>query len=265
MSKTLVFEHRQNSIRNSEVYGGVGDFANFYDWTCSCCPAWACRGSLYSKTLYHGLSAGLVSGLGAATADALYGGAAVFGVAAVSALFFRFHLLLEFFGGLFLFFIGIALLSAPLRFPAKRIKSFQGSDYFSAFILALTNPTLILSFGAIFALFRLIELRHIFFALMLMLGIFLGFMLWWIILCSALRKLHGKLGDLWIARINSIVGSLLIIFAMIALGNVAKILIHLYARYRHSFSNLGLIPLSLLQGQRNFRQFLYVRIENFRL
>ena len=31
MSKTLVFEHRQNSIRNSEVYGGVGDFANFYD------------------------------------------------------------------------------------------------------------------------------------------------------------------------------------------------------------------------------------------
>jgi threonine/homoserine/homoserine lactone efflux protein len=54
------------------------------------------------RTLADGHTAGLVSGLGAATADAVYGCIAGFGLTLISSLLLQQQLVLSLFGGAFL-------------------------------------------------------------------------------------------------------------------------------------------------------------------
>lgn len=59
------------------------------------------------RTLSDGRTAGFVSGLGAATADALYGCVAGFGLTAIANLIQAHQAALRLFGGLFLLYLGI--------------------------------------------------------------------------------------------------------------------------------------------------------------
>lgn len=80
------------------------------------------------RTLAEGRLTGLVSGLGAATADALYGLIAAFGLTFISDLLINQRALLGLFGGLFLLVLGVRTLLAkpgeeptpPLTPPAER-------------------------------------------------------------------------------------------------------------------------------------------------
>src|SRR5512137_2621021 len=64
------------------------------------------------RTLTEGRLAGLVSGLGAATADALYGGVAGFGLTVISNFLVNQQMWLRLFGGLFLCYLGFKTLFA---------------------------------------------------------------------------------------------------------------------------------------------------------
>ncbi len=68
------------------------------------------------RTLANGKISGLVSGLGAATADALYGCVAGFGLTFISSLLIDQQMWLRLFGGLFLCYLGVkTLLSQPAQ------------------------------------------------------------------------------------------------------------------------------------------------------
>jgi threonine/homoserine/homoserine lactone efflux protein len=105
------------------------------------------------RTIFHGQIAGFVSGLGAATADAIFGIIAAFGLSVVSDLLLDYQEWLRVGGAAFLLFIGIgAFASDPLggtqnqRDPETLI-----TDFASTFALTITNPITILAFLAIFA------------------------------------------------------------------------------------------------------------------
>ena len=104
------------------------------------------------RTLVQGRAAGLVSGLGAASADAVYGSIAAFGLSFVSGLLISQQSWLKLIGGAFLCYLGIRTLLAQ---PAERAAAAGGMGlagaYSSTFFLTLTNPTTILSFVAVFA------------------------------------------------------------------------------------------------------------------
>src|SRR6185312_8691316 len=104
------------------------------------------------RTLAGGRLVGLLSGLGAATADACYGAIAAFGLTAVSSRLVGHQDALRIVGGLFLLYLGIRTFFAA---PAQTAKSGQRrqllSNYLSTLGLTLTNPTTILSFVALFA------------------------------------------------------------------------------------------------------------------
>src|SRR6266516_3264198 len=89
------------------------------------------------RTLHNGSLYGLVTGLGAATADAVYGGIAAFGLTVIAT---------------FLVYLGIkTVFTRPARQAAKgEANNFFGA-YASTLLLTLTNPLTILSFAAIFA------------------------------------------------------------------------------------------------------------------
>src|SRR5258706_65344 len=108
------------------------------------------------RSLEQGRVVGLVTGLGAATADAAYGCIAGFGLTAVSAFLLAHVSLLRVGGGAALCYLGVrTFLSAPAQREAQVKADGLASAYFSTLVLTLANPLTILSFVAIFAGFGL--------------------------------------------------------------------------------------------------------------
>jgi threonine/homoserine/homoserine lactone efflux protein len=174
------------------------------------------------RTLSDGRSLGLVSGLGAATADALYGCVAGFGLTFISGLLIDQQMWLRLFGGLFLCYLGVkTLFSKPAEQAAKIGGSGLLGAYASTFLLTVTNPLTILSFAAIFAGLGLANTSGNYAsAMMLVLGVFLGSASWWLLLSGGVglfRDRFNTQGLLWVNRIS---GVIITIFGMIALGGL---------------------------------------------
>ena len=104
------------------------------------------------RTLSGGRCAGIVSGMGAATADAVYGSIAAAGLTMITSALTAHTTLLRIGGGLFLCYLGIATFRArPAERSAVVATTSLLAAYTSTLVLTLTNPLTILSFAAIFA------------------------------------------------------------------------------------------------------------------
>ena len=163
------------------------------------------------RTLTHGRRAGFFSGMGAATADALYGFVAAFGLTFISDFLIGHQAWLRLVGGALLCFIGgRTLVAAPSQKKdvPKSAMRFAGM-YTSTFFLTLTNPMTIFSFAAVFAGFGLAGARgSLVSAGTLVGGVFLGSALWWIFLVGAFsifrrRFKHHELQ--WVNRISGLI------------------------------------------------------------
>lgn len=104
------------------------------------------------RTVSAGRIAGLITGLGAATADALYGAVAAFGLTLLTDFLVDQQNMLRIVGATFLIFMGVRIFRAAPATEAAQIrgKGLLGA-YLSTFVLTLTNPLTILSFAGIFA------------------------------------------------------------------------------------------------------------------
>src|SRR4029077_13144959 len=91
------------------------------------------------RTIFHGQLAGFLSGLGAATADAVFGIIAASGLTVISDLLLDYRDWLRVGGGAFLLYIGItAFIADPLAgTQAQRDPEDLLSDYFSTFALTI--------------------------------------------------------------------------------------------------------------------------------
>ncbi len=105
------------------------------------------------RTLQLGWRAGFATGLGIATADAIYAGFAAFGITAVSSVFVAWQVPLRLVGGGVLVYLGVASMVRRSRdAPCNADASVShGSLYASSVALTLTNPLTIMAFGAVFA------------------------------------------------------------------------------------------------------------------
>jgi threonine/homoserine/homoserine lactone efflux protein len=176
------------------------------------------------RTLTDGRLSGFISGLGAATADAVYGGIAGFGLTLVSDFLINQQLLLRWVGGLFLCYLGIKTLLAA---PAERAAGIQGGslakDYLSTLFLTLTNPMTILSFAAIFAGLGIAsEGKHYAGAGLLVLGVFLGSACWWLLLSGLAGAFREKLSHQGLRWVNRISGMIILAFGMIVLWGAIR-------------------------------------------
>ena len=177
------------------------------------------------RTVQKGFRYGLISGLGIATADGLYGCIAGFGLTVISTFLVHQQAWIRGIGGLFLVYLGVkTLVTRPAERAATttstKAQSFV-SAYASTFLLTLTNPLTILSFVAIFAGLGVgVEKNNVFSALLVVSGVFLGSSLWWILLTRGVSLLHGKITPLWLLWINRISGCIIAIFGLLALLSV---------------------------------------------
>jgi threonine/homoserine/homoserine lactone efflux protein len=171
------------------------------------------------RTLQKGQFYGFVSGLGIATADGVYGSIAAFGLTLISNFLVSEQTWIRLIGGLFLIYLGIKTVIAR---PAERAATAKANGYFGAyastFLLTLTNPLTILSFAAIFAGIGVGGAnKSIISATIVVLGVFAGSTLWWIILTSTISLLRSKFTPQWLQWINRVSGAVITLFGAIAL------------------------------------------------
>jgi threonine/homoserine/homoserine lactone efflux protein len=161
------------------------------------------------RTLAEGRVPGFISGLGAATADALYGCIAGFGLTFISSFLINQRGWFRFVGGVFLLYLGMrTFLARPPGEPSSRERTGLMGTYASTFFLTLTNPMTILAFAAIFAgLGVASESKGYVSAGILVMGVFLGSTLWWAILSSGVglfRKRFDLRALRWVNRVSGI-------------------------------------------------------------
>ena len=136
------------------------------------------------RTLAHGRMSGLATGLGAATADGMYGAIAAFGLAVISNALVGQQFWFRLIGGVFLLYLGVRTLrSKPATTAAPRAHSTLASDYLSTLFLTLTNPMTTLSFIAVFVGLGLANTTtDVAPAVLMVGGVVLGSGLWGVIL-----------------------------------------------------------------------------------
>jgi threonine/homoserine/homoserine lactone efflux protein len=174
------------------------------------------------RTLAGGWAPGLVSGLGAASADAIYGSIAGFGLAFISNFLVSQQLWLRLVGGAFLFFLGIRTLLAK---PAEQASSGKEGGllaaYASTFFLTLTNPMTIISFAAIFAGLGLASTRANYgSAGFLVLGVFCGSASWWLLLSGVIGSFRTRFKPAILRWVNIISGAVIIGFGIFAIVSI---------------------------------------------
>jgi len=169
------------------------------------------------KTLAEGHSRGLIIGLGAATADSLYGSLAAFGLTFISDVIASQHFWLSLVGGGLLLFLGIRTFRAKRKDPVIPFddKGFLRS-YVSTFLLALTNPVTIFAFVAVFAAFGLGHRLSIVSACILVLGVFIGSCLWFLALSYVATFFRKKLDSDGLRWVNRIAGVLIVLSGVAA-------------------------------------------------
>lgn len=171
------------------------------------------------RTLADGRAAGLVSGLGAATADAIYGSIAGFGLTFVSGFLLSQTGWLRLVGGAFLLYLGIrTLLSRPAERPAAASGTGLARAYASTFLLTLTNPATILSFVAVFAGLGLASAGGDYAAAtLLVLGVFSGSALWWLLLSGGVSLFRARFDPRAMRWVNRLSGVVIATFGLAAL------------------------------------------------
>ncbi len=170
------------------------------------------------KTLNEGRLRGLIVGLGAATADLLYGCVAAFGITFISNTLVSQRIWIRLVGGVLLLYLGIRTF---LKLPTNTVIPINSNgilrSYLTAFILTLTNPLTIFAFIAVFAALGFGNDLGNFTASVLVAGVFIGSCLWFLSLSSGVMLFRKKLDLTGLKWVNRIAGILIIISGVIVM------------------------------------------------
>lgn len=172
------------------------------------------------RSLTSGMAAGLATGLGAATADAIYAAVAAFALAAAAPLLAEAGWL-RLAGGVVL--IGLGVRDIASRHAPAAVPTLRGTvgAYSGTVLLTLANPATVLTFAAIILGLGLVPdlisnvERGLFVA-----GVFLGSALWWVVLSAAGAAVGTRLPPATIPWTRRIVGIALAGFGAIAISGV---------------------------------------------
>ncbi|MBH0172369.1 LysE family transporter [Fictibacillus sp. 23RED33] len=171
------------------------------------------------RTLTQGRVVGIVSGLGAACADLIYGLIAGLGLTMVSKFIMSQQSWIQLIGGVFLFYLGLKILSAkatPINGTLR--KSSLSSAFFTTFLQTLTNPMTILSFAAIFAGLGIVNTHtSSISSITLIVGLFCGSAGWWLFLTFTVSIMSKRMNQKHMVMINVISGIIIGLFGVVSL------------------------------------------------
>lgn len=169
------------------------------------------------RTLVEGRASGFSTGLGVATADALYGCVAGLGLTVVSDFVAGHHRSFGIVAGLLLAFLGIRTFFDKKMPQAGGDISAGGlfAAFASSLALTLTNPVTLVSFGLGFAWLGIGEVLggrlEVF---LLVAGVFVGSLLWWLVLILGAHCFRDRLSQGGVVVMNRVAGLVIVAFAI---------------------------------------------------
>jgi threonine/homoserine/homoserine lactone efflux protein len=171
------------------------------------------------RTLAEGRLLGLLTGLGAAAADSLYGCVGAFGLTFISGFLMGYAFWTKLIGGAFLVYLGISTFRAR---PGEESTGTSNVRYATAFlstmVLTLANPATILAFMAVFAGLGLGAVAGDYGAAgVVVAGVFIGSAIWWLMLSGGVALVRHRLKPGAMAWINRGSGVFLFGFGAVAL------------------------------------------------
>lgn len=178
-----------------------------------------------NRSLTKGYLSGFVSGLGAASADGVYGAIAAFGLTFISSFLVSKGLFIQIIGVVFLFYLGIiTFIKNPQEKKVEQTKDNKLlGDYVSTFFLTITNPMTILSFTAVFAGLGLAEVSGNYIAAALLdLGFFLGSAFLYFMLSIIFSIFRRKIKLKILVLINRISGIIIMSVALLLLVDLIQ-------------------------------------------
>lgn len=172
------------------------------------------------KTLELGFIGAISVGLGACVGDLIYAIIAVTGISALSAFLLENAFIIKIVGGIFLIYLGIKELKNEM--PASDNITSHRKHFLKlstqTMFLTLTSPLTIMTFIGVFASISgtVVTMQD---SIIMVVGIFIGSMTWWMILGKIVTTTKRYLSKLWIDRIRYLSAFILIGFGLLACVN----------------------------------------------
>lgn len=170
-----------------------------------------------NRTLNDGLKIGLYTGLGAAAADAIYGLIAGTSTTFAARALTNEEYYVKVLGGFFLCFLGYKILkSKEQKLKTKRIPHYQSLKAFlTTFVFTLASPATILAFVGVFAGLGIgTDTERYQDVVWLVIGIFFGSLLWWLILSYSTFKAKKFISTKTLRYINLFSGMIILGFGV---------------------------------------------------
>lgn len=198
------------------------------------------------RTLAEGRLHGLLSGLGAAVGDALFGAIAAFGVSAVKDWLEAHQDDLRIVGGIVLLVLAARTVfgsrGASSRKPVKRSENENENrvvtqslvkDFISTFMLAVTNPITLIAFAGLLATLGITEAgASVGNASLLVAGVFLGSAGWWLAISTTAGVFRPFVDGTYQVWMNRVSAGILFFFGVYALLSGFNITTMIYDLFR---------------------------------
>jgi len=202
-----------------------------------CVPVGPIAILIMRRTVVEGWLAGFISGLGAATADALVGAAGALFLSFILPVLDAHNTAVQFVGGGIVISMGIFLLSTPPKIKEVNRPLHERNLVVACITtcaLTLSNPITLLSMTTLIATTGMggpsTNYAH---ATMLVAGVFTASTCWWIFICTCADWLARKLGNGFLRALNLVAAILVIIFGVWMVAHQAQIKLHEYQRHAH--------------------------------
>lgn len=160
------------------------------------------------RTMNNGRISGILSGFGAAAGDSIFAVIAVFGLTYISSLLNEKEAWFKIIGGIILLYFGLRVyLSKPRDCSNEEMRINHFGTFGSAFLLTISNPLVILSIIAVFAVLGIVGPADNYSSTaLLILGVFSGAVFLWIIACHILANYRNRISLRGVSLINKLTG-----------------------------------------------------------
>jgi len=179
---------------------------------------------LINRTIKRSMLSGFFSGLGMATADTLLAFLAGIGFTVIVSFINKERYIISVIAGLIILGVGLKVyLSNPVRDIRNREKSEKSlwRDYYSVFVLSISNPYTIFIFVAFFSGVHVNgNVRPELVPFFLIPGVLVGTISWWFFLSYFVSRFKKNIRLRLIVRINKVAGIVIMVIGVIVLLSV---------------------------------------------
>ncbi|WP_119303997.1 LysE family translocator [Dongia deserti] len=168
-------------------------------------------------TLERGRLAGIAAGMGVAVADTVFAAIGAYGISVVGRVLAAGESWLKLAGGLLLITFGIYLARKRPNSAAednREVPKSLHADFAMTLVLTLTNPMTVISFAGLFAGISGLHGFALNVIPALLIGVFIGSMVWWVVLAVVIGLIRHKIDSATMLWINRGSGAAIVAFGL---------------------------------------------------